>query len=95
MPCYLHDIEQLITSEIAEIIPNEEAENAISYTSKTSSIEICQHITLYAPLSFTVKPPLSRATATSITVPVVTTTTTILLLLAAAAIVVLLTLIQI
>jgi len=64
-------------------------------------IEICQHISLYAPLSFTVKPPLSRATATSITVPVVTTTTTttttttILLLLAAAAMVVFLTLIQI
>ena len=62
-------------------------------------IEICQHISLYAPLSFTVKPPLSRATATSITVPVVTTTTTtttiLLLLAAAAAIVVLLTLIQI
>jgi len=51
-------------------------------------IEICQHITLYATLSCTVKRPSSRAT-----VPVATTA--ILLLLEAAAIIVVLTLIQI
>jgi len=53
-------------------------------------IEICQHISLYAPLSCTVQQPISRAT-----VPVATTTILLLLLAAAAAIIVLLTLIQI
>ena len=39
-------------------------------------IEICQHITLYAPLSYRVKQPHYRTTTTSITVSVANTTTT-------------------
>ena len=39
-------------------------------------IEMCQHVTPYAPLSYRVKQPHSRATTTSITVSVANNTTT-------------------
>jgi hypothetical protein len=69
--CCLHDIEQLVTSEVAELVLNGGAENA-GYTFNTSRR---QHIRLHAPLACTLKQPHSTATDNTITCTVAVATT--------------------